>query len=104
MRRITDLPGVDRVAVGTLVPWRDKGGFGPGFQFSAEGYAKADGEEDPRAQFRTVSPGYFGALGVPIVAGRDFTDANRRDAERVVIVSQSLAQRMFPNQDADTRP
>jgi putative ABC transport system permease protein len=37
---------------------------------------------------------------VPIVAGRDFTEADRRDAERVVIVSQSLAQRMFPNQDA----
>ena len=97
MRRIAELPGVERVAVGTIVPWRDAGVFGPGFQFSAEGYAKADGEEDPRARFRTVSPGFFAALGVPIIAGRDFTDADRRDAETVVIVSQSLAQRMFPN-------
>jgi hypothetical protein len=40
---------------------------------------------------------------VPVIAGRDFTDADRRDAERVVIVSQSLAQRMFPNQDALNR-
>ena len=60
------------VAVGTTVPWRDAGGFGPGFQFSVEGYAKANGEEDPRARFRTVSPGFFAALGVPIIAGRDF--------------------------------
>jgi putative ABC transport system permease protein len=101
MRRISELPGVDRVAVGTAVPWRDKGFFAA--QFSAEGYAKANGEEDPRARFRTVSPGFFASLGVPIIAGRDFTDADRRDAEKVVIVSQSLAQRMFPSQDAVNR-
>ena len=95
MRRIRELPGVDHAAVGTIVPWRDAGGFGPGFQFSVEGYAKANGEEDPRAGFRTVSPGFFAALGVPIVAGRDFSEADRRDGERVVIVSQSVARRMF---------
>jgi predicted permease len=103
MRRIAELPGVERVAVGTIVPWRDAGTFGPGFQFSVEGYAKADGEEDPRARFRTVSPGFFAALGVPILAGRDFTDADRSDAEPVVIVSQSVAQRMFPTRDALNR-
>ena len=75
MRRIGELSGVERVAVGTAVPWRDAGVFGPGFQFSVEGYTKANGEEDSRARFRTVSPGFFAALGVPIVAGRDFTDA-----------------------------
>jgi putative ABC transport system permease protein len=69
----------------------------------AEGYRKANGEEDPRARFRTVSPGFFSALGVRITAGRDFNDNNRRDGEKVVIVSQSLAQRMFPNMDAVNR-
>jgi putative ABC transport system permease protein len=103
MRRITELPGVERVAVGTTVPWRDAGGFGPGFQFSVEGYVKADGEEDPRARFRTVSPGFFASLGVPLIAGRDFNESDRRDAEQVVIISQSLAQRMFPNLDAVNR-
>ena len=103
LRRIAELPGVDRVAIGTQVPWRDAGSFGPGFQFSAERYVRADGEEDPRAQFRTVSPGFFAALGVPIVAGRDFSESDSRTGERVVIVSQSLAQRMFPNQDAVNR-
>ena len=77
--------------------------FGPGFQFSAEGYVRADGEEDPRARFRTVSPGFFAALGVPIIAGRDFSEADRRGGEPVVIVSQSLAQRMFPTQEAVNR-
>ena len=103
IRRIAELPGVARVAVGTIVPWRDAGTFGPGFQFTAEGYAKANGEEDPRARFRTVSPGFFDALGVPIIAGRDFSDADRHDAEPVVIISQSLAKRMFPTQDALNR-
>ena len=98
MRQIAALPGVDRVAVGTAVPWRDAGIWGSGFEYSAD--AHGPGEEDPRAMFRTVSPGFFAALGVPIIAGRDFNDADRKDAEKVVIVSQSLAQRMFPNQDA----
>src|SRR6266852_76067 len=101
IRRISELPGVEQVALGTVVPWRDPGFFAA--QFTAEGYRKANGEEDPRAQFRTVSPGFFSALGVRIIAGRDFNDSDRRDGERVVIVSQTLAQRMFPNMDAVNR-
>ena len=101
IRRISELPGVEQVALGTAVPWRDPGFFAA--QFTAEGYKKANGEEDPRAQFRTVSPGFFSALGVRMIAGRDFREADRRDGERVVIVSQSLAQRMFPNMDAVNR-
>lgn len=100
LREIAALPGVDRVAVGTAVPWRDVGTFGPGLEFSADGHVRTPGEEDPRAMFRTVSPGFFAALGVPILAGRDFNDADRANTEPVVIVSQSLAKRMFPNGDA----
>jgi putative ABC transport system permease protein len=102
IRRITELPGVERVAIGTVVPWRDAGAWFSA-QFTAEGYQKADGEEDPRAKFRTVSPGFFSALGVPLLAGRDFNEADRGDSEKVVIVSQSLAQRMFPTQEAVNR-
>jgi predicted permease len=101
LRRISELPGVEQVALGTVVPWRDPGFFAA--QFTAENYKKADGEEDPRAQFRTVSPGFFSTLGVRIISGRDFNDNDRQDGERVVIVSQSLAQRMFPNMDAVNR-
>jgi predicted permease len=103
IRRIAELPGVDRVAVGTVVPWRDAGTFGAGFEFSAEGRVRAPGEEDPRAQLRSVSPGFFASLGFPIIAGRDFNDTDGQGGEQVVIVSQTLAQRMFPNQDAVNR-
>ena len=100
IRRIKELPGVDGVSVGSQIPWRDAGAFGPGFEFSADGHVKVSGEEDPRGRFRAVSPGFFASLGVPMLAGRDFNDNDRKGRELVVIVSQSLAQRMFPNQDA----
>jgi len=103
IRRINALPGVDRVALGTQVPWRDAGSYGPGFQFSGEGHAKGAREEDPRAHFRVVSPAFFAALGVPLLSGRDFNDDDKRGGEPVVIISQSVAQRMFPGQDPINR-
>jgi putative ABC transport system permease protein len=99
MRRIKELPGVEGVAVGTMVPWRDAGKFGPGFQFSADGRVREQGEEDPRGRFRAASPGFFASLGIPLLAGRDFNDNDRKGGEPVVIISQSVAQRMFPGQD-----
>jgi predicted permease len=104
MRRIDALPGVSETAFGDVVPWRD-GSFGT-LQFSGDGHIHVAGVEDPRAQSRSISPGFFAALGVPIIAGRDFNaldNNNDSNKEPVVIVSQSLAQRMFPNQDAVNR-
>jgi len=101
IRRIDALPGVSQTAFGMVVPWRDNG-FG--LQFSADGHVHAPGEEDPRAQWRVISPGFFAALGVPIIAGRDFDDLDgQKGKEPVVIVSETLARRMFPNQDAVNR-
>ena len=101
-RRIDELPGVKGVAAGMIVPWRDSN---PGlkFQFAFEGYQPADGEENPTCRFRPVSPQFFAVLGVPILAGRDFTDEDRNDTELVALVSQSVAQRLFPNGDAVNR-
>ncbi len=103
MRRVHQLPGVDGVALGILTPWREGGTLGPTLQFTAEGYARGSAEDDPRGQFRIVSPGFFAALGVPMIAGRDFNDLDRKDHEPVAIVSQTVAQRMFPNQEALNR-
>ena len=100
--RIAALPGVDGVAIGSIVPWRDAGKSTP-YGFAVEGYTPADGEEDPHARPRFVGPGFFTVLGMSLLAGRDFTDADRRDSERVAIVSQSIAQRLFPNGDALNR-
>ena len=102
-QRIEALPGVGRVAAGNVVPWRDAGRYGPPVRFAVENYTPADGEENPHARLRTVTPGFFAALGVPLLAGRDFSGEDRRGGERVVIVSQSVARRMFSEGDALNR-
>jgi putative ABC transport system permease protein len=102
IRKIGELPGVETVAIGTIVPWREAGAFFDA-QFTVEGYPKVDGEDDPRASFRTVSPGFFKSLGVPIIAGRDFNADDKSDGEKVVIVSESVVRRMFNGQDAVNR-
>ena len=100
IRRIDALPGVNKTAFGLSVPWRDVGASGFGLQFSADGHVHTP-NEDPRAQLRVVSPGFFAALGVPILAGRDFNEEDgQKGKEPVAIVSETLAKRMFPNQDA----
>jgi len=104
MRRVEALPGVVKTAYGQVAPWRDASVFGPGLQFSADGHVHVAGQEDPLAEPRTISSGFFAALGVPIIAGRDFNDLDgRQDSEPVVIVSETLAQRMFPHGDALNR-
>src|SRR5271167_342258 len=104
IRRVDALPGVQKTAFGLIVPWRDAAA-GVGLQFSADGHVHAAGEEDPRAQWRVISPGFFAALGVPILTGRDFNDLDgqSKDKDPVVIISETLAQRMFPHQDAINR-
>jgi MacB-like protein/FtsX-like permease family protein len=96
-QRISELPGVDGVAFGSSVPFRDRGTTR--LQFAAEGYQPANGEESPTGRLRYVSGQYFAVLGVPLLAGRDFTDADRTSEERVAIVNESVARRLFPNGD-----
>jgi putative ABC transport system permease protein len=102
-RRIRTLPGVEGVALGNFVPWRDAGSMGPGFQFTIEGYTPADQEENPYGRLRSVAPGFFAVLGVPLLAGRDFTDDDGTDSEPVVIVSESVARRLFPDGETVNR-
>ena len=102
IRRINALPGVNATAFGMVAPWRDAGS-GPTMQFGADGHVRGAGEEDPRTQFRVISPGFFGALGVPIIAGRDFNELDGQSNERVAIISEAFAKRLFPDQDPINR-
>jgi len=101
IRRVDGLPGVNTTAFGMAAPWRDAASSF-GLQFSADGHVHVP-NEDPRAHMRVISPGFFASLGVPIIAGRDFNDSDGQKNDPVVIVSETLAQRMFPNQDAINR-
>lgn len=99
-RRVGALPGVERVSSGFSVPWRDAQALNINFAFAVEGATRKNGEEDLRARFRSVSPGFFETLGVPLAEGRDFRDTDKNGSEPVVIISQSVAQRLFPGQEA----
>ena len=98
MRQIDALPGVNGTAFSTIAPWRDVNYTGLGLQFSGDGHTH--GKDDPRAMWRTISPGFFATLGVPILEGRDFNSLDDHNREPVAIVSETLAQRMFPGEDA----
>jgi predicted permease len=97
-RRIATVPGVENVATGFSVPWRDSRELSINFTFAIEGAPRENGQDDPRARFRAISPEFFETLGVPIQQGRDFNDSDREGAERVVIISQSVANQLFPGQ------
>jgi predicted permease len=97
-RRVSAIPGVEHVSSGFSAPWRDDRGLNISFAFAAQGARREDGQ-DYHAKFRSVSPGFFATFGVPISAGRDFNDGDKDGSERVVIISQSLANLLYPGQN-----
>lgn len=101
--RITSLPGVEAASTSFGVPWRDSRVRSISLSFSVEGLVRQNGQDDPRAQFRSVSPGFFATMGIPLIEGRDFRENDREGNEPVVIVSQSVAQKLFPGQDVLNR-
>ena len=95
--RIESLPGVKNVAYTTALPLSgQRGNVG----FSIEGEPNTSGRPFPfDADYRTVSPGYFNAMGIPLVNGRDFDDRDEMMANPVVIINEMLAKRYFANQN-----
>jgi len=102
-RQVATLPGVEQTATGFSVPWRDDQALSISFAFAAQGATRKNGQDDMRAKFRSISPGFFATMGLPIIEGRDFRDTDKDGSERVVIVSQSLANSLFPGQPALNR-
>jgi len=56
-------------------------------------------DDYPEAFVRIVSNGYLAAMGIPLVAGRDFTDRDTPSSEQVIIINETLARRLWPGQD-----
>ena len=101
-QRVGALPGVEHVSSGFTAPWRDDAGLNISFTFAAQGARRPDGQ-DYRAKFRSVSPGFFDTFGLPVTGGRDFNDGDKEGSERVVIISQSLANLLYPGQNPVNR-
>jgi len=96
---LAQLPGAKSAAAAMGLP---TGRYGSDGSYAIEGQDIRNPnmwQTAPHAGFRLASEHYFSTLGIPMIAGRDFKEVDQYDAPFVAIVSQSLAQRSFPNQD-----
>jgi putative ABC transport system permease protein len=102
-QRAGELPGVTAVAAGTMLPYAD-------FTNSRRILRAQDTmPNDPKAAdpsvnalYTAITPGYFDALGVKLLRGRDFTQAEceNKESRRVAIIDEEMATKLFPNEDA----
>jgi predicted permease len=93
---VAALPGVVDVGLGSPTPLRSS--FVQ-LDVKAEGGVLAAGEATPRAELRTANPDFFRAAGIPILEGRPFATTDQWDAGMVVILNQTLADRLLPGED-----
>ena len=96
-RKVATLPGVIEVGLGSNVPLRGNDQFR--LDVKAESRPLSPGEPTPNAEYRTASPEYFRAARIPLIKGREFTSADRRENARVVVINQTLAKRLFGDKD-----
>jgi putative ABC transport system permease protein len=94
--RVRALPGVESTAVGTAIPLTDDHSR---TDITVEGTAISKPSGYPHPDTHTVSPGYEKTLGVRLLRGRGFTDADRENAPRVALVNATVAERLFPGID-----
>jgi hypothetical protein len=94
--RVRALPGVAAAGVITRLPLQDWGTNG-NFQVVGESYATT--ADQPFAEMRVVSPGYFAALGIPMHRGRDVSASDVATSAPVVVINDETAKRYFPKQD-----
>ncbi len=92
-RRLESLPAVEAAGLGMGVPPSRLAMTNP---YTPEGSPAVPGQAPPLAEELLITPGYLASLGIPMVAGRDFTDADREGAPLVALVNETLARRHFP--------
>ena len=94
---VATLPGVTQVGLGSTMPLRVAGFM---LDIKAEGRPLNPGEPAPQAEYRTADPDYFKAAGITLLSGREFSATDRGGAGLVVIINKTLADLLFPGQDA----
>jgi predicted permease len=95
LERVRQHPEVSAAAVGFPLPFQSKGSSA---SFTVEGQPATSRANRPVALFNAVSPGYFRALGIPLLRGRDFLESDRENGTAVAIVSRTFVDRHLPGQ------
>jgi len=96
LERVRSLPGVQAAGAINHLPLA---GDLWGWHFAIEGRPKPRPGEEPGAVYRMVTPGYFSAMRLPLVRGRDLTEADNVTAPGVVIVNEQAARQYWPGED-----
>jgi putative ABC transport system permease protein len=91
--RLSHLPGIQTVAAASHLPLSDTRGIGFRLEHAAP-------DDFHWAENSLVTPGYFHAMGISILRGRNFTEQDRPKTSLVVIINETLARQYFPGQDA----
>ena len=95
--RLRSLPGVEAVGANNLLPFNGSGGSRG---FLIEGRPVPAGQPHPEEQLRFITPGYFDAMRIPLMRGRDISERDITGAPRVAVVSRSMAERYWPGEEA----
>jgi putative ABC transport system permease protein len=94
---VAALPGVSAAGAVTGLPLAS--GLGD-INLDIEGRAPAEGEVSPALDWQVITPGYFGAIGMRLVRGRDLTPADDARATGAVVINETAARTIFPGVDA----
>ncbi len=95
-QRARALPGVQRAGLVSELPI---GGSNYDWTFRIEGRDVPQGQSGPNADYSVVSREYFQAIGIPLLRGRSFTEFDRDSANPVVVINQTMAEQLWPNED-----
>jgi putative ABC transport system permease protein len=96
-KRIASIPGIKNAGFTNILPMS---GTNSDSSFSIEGRTSDDKNPSPDEEFRQVSPGYFEAMEISLLRGRQFRESDNADAPPVTIIDVALAKRYWPNEDA----
>jgi putative ABC transport system permease protein len=94
--RVAELPGVQSAGAVSSLPLS---GGGTDSDFGIEGRPPAEPGHPQVAWYSSVTPAYFRAMGTRLQRGREFTDADSSDSSKVVMISETMARRFFPEED-----
>jgi predicted permease len=95
--RIKALPGVEAVGIVNYLPLY--GGLGSATGFKVEGRPIPPPGQGPSTNVRVSDTGYFSAMGIPLLRGRNFSDLENTEAKHVVLINQAMVQKYFPGED-----
>lgn len=95
LRETRALPGVESAAFTNIIPFGFTNSQG---SYNIEGYESSEGQSTPHGMIRSISPGFFATMKVPLLQGRTFGSQDHAEAERVVIIDRVLADRYWPDE------